>query len=632
MNDCHFRVIFQGLTEQAKHQRLALFFHKELGLPEERIRAVLTSPPRVLWHAPHRKDAGQIQEALTQLGCTIVVEPLVTHAPYPFAISQAHHQIIKRELSKVLRVQANLVLFLAQVHPSPGNGVLPSLMGDVQKQLAEPFRESDTVIGIDDFRSIILGFSTDTQGVKYVQDKLQKALSAIVGDHGGTSMGYALFPHEARSLQGLLHMAESRRAPQSEPDRPADALGADGDTPPAGSPVLTPQGTGATDSCIWKARGKAFKRLTDMDGETLWQGLHTFSQNDQRAFCARLPFDSPLAPVLEDLIDAGRSPDTDPAVEQHLEAIVHQIELDGITNDGRKQRKREILNRLKNAEALPTLPSIAAHIFKIASDSNSSAQDITRVIVNDPPLTSKLLKIVNSAFYGFPQKISTVKQAVVILGTEEIIDLSFGLAAAKAFDVQPIEGLGDPKQLWRHAISTGFIAQDLCKNLPQHQNLGAFTAGLLHDFGKIFLIDNYAQWYADICLDSARHDVSLFETEAEWLGLTHAFIGQSLATSWNLPEALCAAIAFHHEPTAAPAYPEFAAIIGLADYLYYRTEAVSDDDTGETTPPASLTVSHWSNLTHLFHNLNARKLDDMVERAGGVVKDSEGLFSLLEAD
>lgn len=623
MNENHFRIIFQGLTEQAKLQKLALFFHRELGLSEDRIRGLLTSPPRVLWQVPTGDDAALIQEALEKLGCRTVVEPLASHAPYPFSLSRQDHETIKRELSKVLRVKSNLTLFLVQVDPLASDGVVPSLMGDARGRLEEVFRDSDTVMAIDDSRAVILGFSTNGDGVHHVHRKVTETLTAALGTDKRTSMGHALFPHEAQSLMGLLETAEARRRQQAEheggptAEAPATASAGSGEASPA-------------DHYILKARGKAFKRLTDMPPDTLRLGLRACSPKQVSRFLARLPIDSPLVAVLEAMIDDGTQSTGDEQAEQHLEAIIHQLQLDMGGQDGGNQRKREILDRLKNADALPTLPAIAAHIFKIASDSASSAQDITQVIVNDPPLTSKLLKMVNSAFYGFPQKISTVKQAVVILGTEEIIDLSFGLAAAKAFEVDPVEGLGDPKHLWRHSIGTGFIAQDLCKGLNKFQNLGAFTAGLLHDFGKIFLMDNYPESYARISLDSVKTGVALFESEAEWLHLTHAYIGRSLATGWNLPEGLTEAIAFHHEPFKAGTHPEFAAVVGLADHLYYQTRQALESDIHKYTGPCPLTVGHWRILEGLFHRLDGNRLEEMVSRADRVMEESEDIFSLLE--
>jgi HD-like signal output (HDOD) protein len=298
--------------------------------------------------------------------------------------------------------------------------------------------------------------------------------------------------------------------------------------------------------------------------------------------------------------------------------------------DERKAMQESISSKLNRVEALPTLPSIASHIFKIASNPSSSAEDLTRVIMNDPPLTSKLLKIVNSAFYGFPQKIGTVKQVVVILGTEEIMDLSFGLAAARVFRFKAVNGLCDPKALWHHSLSTALIAQHLCQRFPDYQKLGAFTAGLLHDFGKIFLMENFSTQYGQLHLDAAEQDIPLIELEEEKLGLNHAFIGDFLAANWNLPDALVKAIAFHHRPLSAPDHSELAAIIGLADYLHSRSKSVQAlrEKAPVLLPP--MTYGHWSILTGLFKGLDDAMLDKMTHEAVAILDDNQDLFAMLE--
>ena len=629
MNENNYRVIYEGLAQNAQLRKLVLFFQKELGLSEDKIRGLLTRPPRVLWHVSNQNDGKLIQETLNKMGCQTYLEPLIENA-YPFAISQSHHKLIKQELSKVLRVKANLALFLAQVEPFTSEVDIPSIMGDCEKRFEEYFRESDTVIGLDDSRILILGFSTDSQGVRHVKNKINHALENILGSKIQVSIGFSLFPQEAQSLQGLLNIAEQKRKSDHNPDTPETDIVNRQEKDLSDDSVAMCPASKSLHRCIAQSRGKTFQRLLDMDPRVLWLGLYQLPQIEQRQFTARLPFDSPLASVLEEMIDLQHEPVSDKATEHHLEAIVHQMELEVGSVNEREEWKQKVLSKLKHAEALPTLPSIAAHIFKIASDTNSSAQDLTLVIANDPPITSKLLKIVNSAFYGFPQKIGTIKQAVVILGTEEIMDLAFGLAAAKAFRIKPIEGLKDPKLLWQHAMGTAFIAQNLCNKLPEYQKLGAFTAGLLHDFGRIFLIDNYPEPYGQVCLDSVKNSTPLFELEEERFGLSHAHIGQMLASDWNLPEALVEAIAFHHQPFSAPAYSQFAAIIGLSDHLHYQALQQNGASEEQANCCHRLTFGHWKTLKQVFNNLNTEKLEEMIQEAGRVLEESSGLFAMLD--
>jgi putative nucleotidyltransferase with HDIG domain len=314
----------------------------------------------------------------------------------------------------------------------------------------------------------------------------------------------------------------------------------------------------------------------------------------------------------------------------HLQAIIHQLDKEEGRN-GHKEMRQEVLSRLNRVEALPTLPSIAAHIFKIASDPDSSAQELTRLIENDPPLTSKLLKIVNSAFYGFPQKIGTVKQAVVILGTDEIMDLSFGLAAAKVFDLKAPNENMNPKALWRHSMGTALISQKLCQEMPKCERLGGFTAGLLHDFGKIFILEHFAETYEKVFSEYENDHIPFFELEEKWFGLNHAKVGEFLASHWNLPKSLVEAISHHHQPFFAPDDSELAALVGLADCLYHRVETARQAD-NESTPalPPLLTVGHTEVLTESFKGLGKDSIEKMTEDAQAILEQSAHLFALLD--
>jgi HD-like signal output (HDOD) protein len=637
MNEMRFRIIFEGLDKGAQLRKLVVYLQKERGLSEDIIRNLLTDPPRVLWEVDSDKEADSIRETLEKMGCRSYSEPIMGTADYPFAISKKDHKTMNQELSKILRVRANLALFLVQVLARTPGTILPSMMGPFREKIEFQFRESDTVIGVDDTRIIILGFSTDKQGVYHLEKKTHRVFGEILGKDILVSTGYSLFPQEGRNLSKLIQLAESKRksgtieeTPEMGPSKPDESETEQ--TATAVIEVEEGESEGKRESlqqCFSEARGKIFQRLMNLDPEILWRGLSCLPEIEQKEFLGRLPFDSPLCPILEQKIDSHGDA-TDEAVEgHHFEAIFHQMALaEGL--DERKAMQESISSKLNRVEALPTLPSIASHIFKIASNPSSSAEDLTKVIMNDPPLTSKLLKIVNSAFYGFPQKIGTVKQVVVILGTEEIMDLSFGLAAARVFRFKPVNGLCDPKALWHHSLSTALIAQHLCQKFPEYQKLGAFTAGLLHDFGKIFLMENFAAPYGQLHLDAAQQDIPLIELEEERLGLNHAFIGDFLAANWNLPDALVKAIAFHHRPFSAPEHSELAALIGLADYLHCRSTSVQT--TGKKAPllVPPLTYGHWSILTGLFKGLDDAMLEKMTDEAMAILEDNQELFAMLE--
>jgi putative nucleotidyltransferase with HDIG domain len=628
MNETHFRLVFEGLDKRAELRKIVVYLQKERGLSEDAIRNLLTAPPRVLWAVSNETEAVAIRGTLQHMGCRAYSEPIITNGGYPFAISEKHHKIMNQELSKILRVRANLALFLVHVTAKTPGAMLPSMMGPFTEKIGAQFRESDTVIGVDDSHLIVLGFSTDKEGVHHLDNKTHRAVKQLLGNNVRVSTGFSLFPQEGRNLLKLIQLAEQQRKINESAGETFTTPEAAQDTATATIEVESANPDHSLQQCFSKARGKIFQRLLHLDPETLWLGLSHLPEIEQREFLGRLPFDSPLCLPLEQRINTQSPSIADETAEHHFEAIVHQMELEeGL--DGRKEMQESVSSKLNRVEALPTLPSIASHIFKIASNPNSSAEDLTRVIMNDPPLTSKLLKIVNSAFYGFPQKIGTVKQVVVILGTEEIMDLSFGLAAARVFQFKPINGLCNPKALWRHSLATALITQNLCQKFQEYQKLGAFTAGLLHDFGKIFLMENFAEPYGQLYLDAAEKDLPLVELEEERLGLNHAVIGESLASNWNLPDALIKAIAFHHRPLSAPEHGELAALVGLADYLHCRAAANegASEDMRLLVPP--ITYGHWSILTKLFNGLDNTVLDKLAKDAEAILEQNQELFAML---
>lgn len=628
MNDTSYRLVFEGLDQTAQLRKLVVYFQKELGLSEEAIRNLLTAPPRVLIQASDHHNVTLMQEAFRKTGCRTVAEPVVVHPSLPFAISREHYKVMNQELSKILRVRANLALFLCQLSSTVAGTILPSMMGPIMEKLEGAFRESDTLLGIDDSHLIILGFSTDREGVKHLENKTKRVLTDLLGDAVRTTTGYALFPQEGRSLSALLDLAEQKRAKNDPRAAPTPA---ETEKVKKSGPIQEDGKTGAASlqQCFSRAGGRILTRLQNLDPEVLWLGLSRLPESKQREFWARLPFDSPLASTLKEMIDTQRRPVSDTAAGVHFEAVIHQLEHEEEPG-GQKEMKERILSKLSRVEALPTLPAVATHIFSIASNPNSSAQDLTKIIANDPPLTSKLLKIVNSAFYGFPQKIGDVKQAIVILGTDEIMDLSFGLAAAKVFDAKPIEGVFDPKTLWRHSMGVALIAQKLCQEMPKCQRLGGFTAGLLHDLGKIFMLEHFSEAYREVHQEAGKNGHHLFELEEKRFGLHHATIGESLAANWNLPEALVRAIAFHHQPFSAPSHGEMAALIGLADYLQHRAVLAEEglEKTSLALPP--LTVGHWQILQEHFRALDNEELATMTEQALVTLNQNEHLFAMLD--
>ncbi len=624
MSEVTFRIVFDKIDKKADLRTLSPILKEKFGLSDQIIEGMLAGPPRVLKEGLARSNAKKMQTDLRKIGCVTDFEPTLTDHSFPFSISQKHHRLIDKEFRKNVKSNEGFSLFLIHVASTGSGTVFPSMMGTFENELPQHFRESDSFFGIDDRRVIILSSLTGKDKVNRFTEKAKDVFGELLGTDASISVGYASFPEEGDDLSSLIKAAESSRK--------EDQKTTESEKKAAATPMVLARDKGTITPiqvCFTEARGKIFRRLLEMDPKTLLLGLSQLPPEKQREFLARLPFDSPLLPILEQAMASQSGPIQDKVAEEDLSTIIYYMELDEGLEERRKNQDA-ILSKMNRIEALPTLPSIASRVLMIASNPDSSASELTDVIVNDPSLTSTLLKIVNSAFYGFPQKIGTVKQAVVLLGTGEIVALSFGLSTAKLFASAHLKGVYSPKDLWRHSMCTGLIAESLCKRFPEYRKLGVFTAGLLHDFGKIILIDHFPELYGQVHVDVKKYELPLYDLEDERFGLNHAIIGEFLATNWKLPAPLTQAIAFHHQPAAATSHPQLAAIIGLADYLYYEVAALGELPNELRSFPCELTSSHWAFLGQVFPGLNSEQLKQMTQDALQVIRNSHDLFSILD--
>jgi HD-like signal output (HDOD) protein len=214
----------------------------------------------------------------------------------------------------------------------------------------------------------------------------------------------------------------------------------------------------------------------------------------------------------------------------------------------RLERKRDLgrgtLRKFRNIEHLFTLPSISQEIIGLAEDDMVAASRMAKVIEKDPVLTSRLLKVVNSAFYGFRRQIVSVEHAVVILGNDEVVNLAFSIAVH-----QIMEKIA-PKQaalLWEHSLMVAHLTQWLGGIMGCSSTSALYTLGLLHDFGKIiFLQRGYTP--SDYVSLSSLEELAHEERET---GLSHAEMGAFVAERWNLPEDIVDGLLGHHLPSKA---------------------------------------------------------------------------------
>ncbi len=222
--------------------------------------------------------------------------------------------------------------------------------------------------------------------------------------------------------------------------------------------------------------------------------------------------------------------------------------------------REEIKHILKNLKSLPTLPPIVSKLNEMVEDEESTAVSVGRVIERDQVLTSKLLRMVNSSFFGFPQRISTVSNAIVLLGFNVIKTL---VVSSSIFEVMQSSDIG----LWEHSLGCAACATSLATRRGIKNPEEVSTAALIHDIGKVVIRSEMPQDYEKIHALVQEKDISMREAEEEVLGLQHSVIGGMLAREWNLPERLSIPIEFHHNPEEAPDFKEITAIIHVSDIM-----------------------------------------------------------------
>jgi len=230
--------------------------------------------------------------------------------------------------------------------------------------------------------------------------------------------------------------------------------------------------------------------------------------------------------------------------------------------DKKRESGKGILRKFRNFEHLFTLPSISREIIDLASDSMAAASKMAKIIEKDPVLTSRMLKVVNSAFYGFRRQIVSVEHAVVILGNDEVINLAFSIAVH-----QVMERIAPKKAriLWEHSLMVAHLSAWLGHLLGCTAGNALYTVGLLHDFGKIiFLQRGYC--LGDLSNLSTLDDLAGEEKET---GLSHAEMGAYVAERWNLPEDVVDALLCHHIPGKAQDLC-LAVTVHLSDIIAHR--------------------------------------------------------------
>jgi HD-like signal output (HDOD) protein len=229
-------------------------------------------------------------------------------------------------------------------------------------------------------------------------------------------------------------------------------------------------------------------------------------------------------------------------------------------------KPEQIRQRIQKIDAkLPEAPTIISELNEVIADPLATSNDVALVVNKSPSLAALLLKIVNSAYYGFPSRIDRISRAVTIIGTKETSGLAMGICVMRAFKDIPAE-LIDMQAFIRHSLACGMVARILgaLKNMEETEQL--FVSGLLHDIGKLIVLKYFPEYTQSYMRLAASSGECVFCAEKAVLGLDHTQIARHLLEKWRLPSGLENNVVFHHAPAKA-SDPIKAGIVQLADLI-----------------------------------------------------------------
>lgn len=232
--------------------------------------------------------------------------------------------------------------------------------------------------------------------------------------------------------------------------------------------------------------------------------------------------------------------------------------------------KEEFVKELGRIPDLPTLPVVAVKVNEMLQDRDVSIGTLSETIQKDQAMVSKILKLVNSAFYGFQSKIRTIPHAITILGFNTVRNAIVSVGVVGAFANRNLFDGFDIKDFWTHSISTAVVGKHLAEKSRLTSPDAVFVAGILHDIGKLVLAQYFTDLFAALWQEIHDKGVTFHEAEKVVLPARHAQIGGWLAKKWKLPPSLLGAITYHHGTGKTAFDPDLVLLVHSSDHIVNR--------------------------------------------------------------
>ena len=244
---------------------------------------------------------------------------------------------------------------------------------------------------------------------------------------------------------------------------------------------------------------------------------------------------------------------------------------------------------VRKLEDLPSLPAVVMELLGSIDQEDVDISVLAKKVSHDQALTAKTLRLANSSLYGLQVKVTTIQQAITFLGFQTTRKLITAAAVTGCFAQGQCPGFDD-KAFWRHSIAAAACCRVIARRMRFNQDV-AFTAGLLHDIGRLVLMSSFPLEYGQVLAYQRQKDVSALEAEQAQMGIDHLVAGVALADHWNFSDTMKMAIAYHHDPDA-PGAGILATIVHVANAIVHALDLAGDED--ELVPTVS--SSAWTAL------------------------------------
>ncbi len=296
--------------------------------------------------------------------------------------------------------------------------------------------------------------------------------------------------------------------------------------------------------------------------------------------------------------------------------------------------RQQALQAVLTSDTLPTLAPVASKLVEISAGEETSIAEIAELVSKDVSLSAKVLKVVNSAFYSFPQKISTIPQAVSILGINAIRNLVFSFSFL-AIEATSSTDAFDYRTFWKNSLATAVSAKLIAGKFRKKDLEEFFITGLLQNAGQLFLARALPEQYGAVITQAIRQDCPIHEAEREIIGTDHCFIGSEVFKAWQFPEILWRPIRFHHQPgddkDAGQDLKRRTTAIYLAGMLVNILESSRPDlliKSFRTRAKAILKLSE-TDIDHIFENVHL-EVNAAAEYFGLKIEKTRSIAEILQ--